>query len=865
MECNKEEAVRAREIAERKFAIHDFVGAKKFLIKAQSLFPDLDGVSQMLAVVDVHSVAAVKVGSNETDWYGILQVEPLADDSLIRRQYRKLALLLHPDKNKSVGAEAAFKLVGEAFGVLSDKQKRAGHDIRCGLKVSAPQQQTRIPEPKSQFSTRYHQPPTHPNAPPSNLTFWTTCPVCRMQYQYLRTYLNFQLLCQKCNKPFRAKDMYAPPQNGANVHTWTHSSYDYSGKGPAATVPPAPSFSQQDFFFPTHDKGNGVPVTGNRFAGVGVGSSYGYVPPTTAAGFAAGGVGTAYSNVPPTNATGFAASGVGSSYGNVPPTNAAGVAAHVVQETFQKVRRERMEAEREAKRKEREKERDLRRQEKELLKKVKEEARIKEALAHLLAKRKDSEAKQKVTEKVVPKKRKKKRFEDEEDDDDDDEDEDQMFQPATSGADGLGFSAPRRSRRAKQNVMYMVDQSDDDLEGFPPSRQAGMHMTADGKPNGEGRDGVGETNGEGTQKGKFGVIDGVEVRSNTGERMDMGVREMDDKVGTSSSADMDESQERRRLAEDYRRALQAKLKQTRIAKEMSAKYADQGGNDLVKETLVKVAGDVKGLDTGKEAQASLPKAVTKAKTVKLEVNVPASCTDDLIISPGRLSKDHLPQVVVPDSDFHDFDAGRTETDIKAGYFWAIYDDQDGMPRFYCRINKVQLNPFKVSCTWLESLSRPKRGTTWLDFSKLSPAVGDFKTAGAVDFDQINVFSHLMPVEKGASKNQFKVYPKTGEVWAVYRNCNKDMPILKSKARDKLHYEMVEIETNFSVVTGGVGIVSLIKLDNFKSLWRPVGPVTQVQDLWRFSHRVPTFRVKGGEHPGVPEDCWELDPASSVLS
>ncbi len=74
MECNKEEAVRAREIAERKFAIHDFVGAKKFLIKAQSLFPDLDGVSQMLAVVDVHSVAAVKVGSNETDWYGILQV-----------------------------------------------------------------------------------------------------------------------------------------------------------------------------------------------------------------------------------------------------------------------------------------------------------------------------------------------------------------------------------------------------------------------------------------------------------------------------------------------------------------------------------------------------------------------------------------------------------------------------------------------------------------------------------------------------------------------------------------------------------------------------------------------------------------------
>ncbi len=74
MECNREEAVRAREIAERKFAVHDFSGAKKFLIKAQALFPELEGVSQMLAVVDVHSVAAVRVGGNEMNWYGILQV-----------------------------------------------------------------------------------------------------------------------------------------------------------------------------------------------------------------------------------------------------------------------------------------------------------------------------------------------------------------------------------------------------------------------------------------------------------------------------------------------------------------------------------------------------------------------------------------------------------------------------------------------------------------------------------------------------------------------------------------------------------------------------------------------------------------------
>lgn len=80
MECNRDEALRAREIAERKFAGQDFVGAKKFVRKAQQLYPPLEGVAQMLAVMDVHSVAQVKVGGNEMDWYGILQVSLLLSD-----------------------------------------------------------------------------------------------------------------------------------------------------------------------------------------------------------------------------------------------------------------------------------------------------------------------------------------------------------------------------------------------------------------------------------------------------------------------------------------------------------------------------------------------------------------------------------------------------------------------------------------------------------------------------------------------------------------------------------------------------------------------------------------------------------------
>lgn len=43
-----------------------------------------------------------------------------------------MALRLHPDKCKEAGAEEAFKRVGEAFGVLSDREKRSVYD-QCGV------------------------------------------------------------------------------------------------------------------------------------------------------------------------------------------------------------------------------------------------------------------------------------------------------------------------------------------------------------------------------------------------------------------------------------------------------------------------------------------------------------------------------------------------------------------------------------------------------------------------------------------------------------------------------------------------------------------------------------------------------------
>ncbi|XVE90157.1 hypothetical protein DITRI_Ditri20bG0055400 [Diplodiscus trichospermus] len=230
MECNKEEAVRAREIAEHKMQNGDFEGAKKFALKAQKLFPELENISQLLTVCDVHFYAKRKLYGSEMDWYGILQVERSADESSIKKQYRKLALLLHPDKNKFAGAEAAFKLIGEANRILSDQMSRSQYDMKCRISVkTAPNATSHQSNRASSVSSQFHFTNNYPNgsskstAPNSyqqaqHLTFWTLCTACGMKYQYHKDFVNRLLQCPTCRTSFIARDL------GPQGYSWTQFS-----------------------------------------------------------------------------------------------------------------------------------------------------------------------------------------------------------------------------------------------------------------------------------------------------------------------------------------------------------------------------------------------------------------------------------------------------------------------------------------------------------------------------------------------------------------------------------------------------------------------------------------------------------------
>lgn len=65
----------------------------------------------------------------EKDLYQILGVQKSDDAAAVKKQYRKLARELHPDKTKGdKKLEDRFKGVSEAYEVLSDNKKRAEYD-----------------------------------------------------------------------------------------------------------------------------------------------------------------------------------------------------------------------------------------------------------------------------------------------------------------------------------------------------------------------------------------------------------------------------------------------------------------------------------------------------------------------------------------------------------------------------------------------------------------------------------------------------------------------------------------------------------------------------------------------------------------
>ena len=68
------------------------------------------------------------VGKQKGCPYVLLNVEPTATASQIRKAYHKMALKVHPDKNHSQEAVASFQALQKAYAILSNPEKRRRYD-----------------------------------------------------------------------------------------------------------------------------------------------------------------------------------------------------------------------------------------------------------------------------------------------------------------------------------------------------------------------------------------------------------------------------------------------------------------------------------------------------------------------------------------------------------------------------------------------------------------------------------------------------------------------------------------------------------------------------------------------------------------
>src|SRR5450759_1680676 len=65
---------------------------------------------------------------DKRDYYEVLGVPRDADENAIKSAYRKLARQYHPDVSKATDAGERFKVINEAYEVLSDPEKRGVYD-----------------------------------------------------------------------------------------------------------------------------------------------------------------------------------------------------------------------------------------------------------------------------------------------------------------------------------------------------------------------------------------------------------------------------------------------------------------------------------------------------------------------------------------------------------------------------------------------------------------------------------------------------------------------------------------------------------------------------------------------------------------
>lgn len=173
----------------------NFDDCRKNASRAQALDPIHPGPTQLLAIAAVISASSSSAAAEDgaspqrPDYYSILGVPRFTGDlHLIETRVEKLCAILNPRENHYALAEEAYRLVVEAWLVLSIPTQRAVFDEELKMK------------------------PKFGNGSGTQ-SFWTMCPYCYYVYEYPMVFKECCMRCQneKCRRAFHGVAIPPPP------------------------------------------------------------------------------------------------------------------------------------------------------------------------------------------------------------------------------------------------------------------------------------------------------------------------------------------------------------------------------------------------------------------------------------------------------------------------------------------------------------------------------------------------------------------------------------------------------------------------------------------------------------------------------
>ncbi|KAG2300176.1 hypothetical protein Bca4012_011771 [Brassica carinata] len=216
--------------------------------------------------------------------------------------------------------------------------------------------------------------------------------------------------------------------------------------------------------------------------------------------------------------------------------------------------------------------------------------------------------------------------------------------------------------------------------------------------------------------------------------------------------------------------------------------------------------------------------------------------------------------------------------FQTGQVWSFCSGDDNLPRHYGKIQKItfvqafEQDPVvKLHIGRLKA--RPNKDVIQWSDKDMPIGCGNFRARKVLEiFTDLDLFSRQISLDSSGDGNDYSILPKTGDVWAIYRNWSKEIEVVDLKSQtydlvevldDKLDYKVLLLAPDGgfkSAESAGVGSVYVAATEHWIE-GADVRFTIPKCEMLRFSHQVSTSKVTKEVH-GTWQEVYE--PAIKAL-